>query len=224
MLANRWVADAIAEQGYAVLRSHRPEESSLKALSALGKIDTVEGLNTIQQLVPRDKGESLPNTYSGNFGISEFPLHTDLAHWAVPPRFLALRCVSGTGLVPTRILDGQIFVQRFGVNFLRMLLAQPRRPMRNGKQLLQLLERPGTTGEFRIRWDSIYLIPATRRSASGFEMIKEFLVGSVASEVLLLDQGDTLIIDNWRCLHGRAAVVATAKNRHIDRAYLEKLA
>jgi hypothetical protein len=26
--------------------------------------------------------------YSGNFGISEFPLRTDLPHWVVPPRFV----------------------------------------------------------------------------------------------------------------------------------------
>jgi L-asparagine oxygenase len=223
MLARREVSEAVAEQGYAVVREHRPEADSLEAFLDFGEIETVEGLNTVQQLVPRDRIESLPNTYSGNFGVEEFPLHTDLAHWATPPLFLALRCVTGTSLVPTRILDGQLLVQHFGLKFLRSLLVQPRRPMRNGKQLLQLLERVGPADRFRIRWDSIYLKAATVRSASGFEKIKDFLASSIASEVLLLKRGDTLIIDNWRCLHGRASVGTTARRRHIDRAYLRTL-
>jgi Taurine catabolism dioxygenase TauD, TfdA family. len=35
------------------------------------------------------------NQYSGNYGLAEFPLHSDLAHWAVPPRYFMLRCVAG---------------------------------------------------------------------------------------------------------------------------------
>lgn len=223
MLGRRGVSEAITEQGYAVIREHKPEAHSLVAFSDFGEIETVEGLNTVQQLVPRHRTESLPNTYSGNFGVEEFPLHTDLAHWATPPQFLALRCITGTGLVPTRILDGQLLVQHFGVKFLRSILVQPRRPMRNGKQLLQLLKRVGPTDRFQIRWDSIYLKAATSRSASGFAMVKDFLASSFASEVLLLERGDTLIVDNWRCLHGRASVGTTARMRHIDRAYLRTL-
>jgi L-asparagine oxygenase len=223
MLGHRRISETVAEHGYALLRSHRPEAPSLAALSDFGEVETVDGLNTIQKLVPRDRIESLPNTYSGNFGTEEFPLHTDLAHWATPPQFLALRCVAGTGLVPTRILDGQLLVQKFGRKSLRSLIVQPRRPMRNGKQLLQLLERIDAEDEYRIRWDSIYLKPATSSSASRFENVRDFLATSIASEVLLLERGDTLIVDNWRCLHGRAAVAAEGRMRHIDRAYLRAL-
>jgi hypothetical protein len=175
MHERRWVAETIAAKGYVVVRAHRPEVQSLVALADFGQIETVEGLSTLQQLVPRDLTDSSPNTYSGTFGTAEFPLHTDLAHWATPPRFLALRCVIGSGSVPTRLFDGRLLIERFRPEVLRSLLVQPRRPMRNGKQLLQLLERVESTDLLRLRWDSVYLKPATNQSAASFAEVKNFV-------------------------------------------------
>ena len=223
MRERREVAAAMTANGYAVVRRHKPDFESFVALSDFGEVESVEGLNVVQQLVPRDLVESQPNTYGGTFGTAEFPLHTDLAHWAVPPRFLALRCIRGSASVPTRLFDGGLLLKRFRPEVLRSLLVQPRRPMRNGKQLLQLLERVESTDLFRLRWDSVYLKPATSQSAACFIEVKAFIAQATPSEILLADPGDTLIIDNWRCLHGRAPVSTTARTRHIDRAYLREI-
>lgn len=214
------IAEAIATQGYALVRGHRPDLPSFEALSDFGQIDTVEGLNSVQTLVPHELTEAPPNTYSGNFGVAEFPLHTDLAHWAVPPRFLALRCIHGSESVATRLLDGWTLTEQFRPELLRTILVQPRRPMRNGKQLLQLLERVESSEHFRIRWDTVYLRPATSHSAEHYAHVFEFLSRTEPSEFILLERGDTLVIDNWRCLHGRASAPESAKTRQIDRAYL----
>jgi hypothetical protein len=217
------IAEAIAMHGYALVRGHRPDSTSLEALSDFGQIDTVEGLNSVQTLVPHDLAEAPPNTYSGNFGVAEFPLHTDLAHWAVPPRFLALRCVHGSESVATRLVDGWILTKQFHHDILRTILVQPRRPMRNGKQLLQLLERVETSEHFRLRWDTVYLRPATSHSAEHFANVFAFLSHTQPSEFVLLERGDTLIVDNWRCLHGRASTPDGARTRQIDRAYLRSI-
>ena len=174
----------------------------------------------MQSLIPREQTEALPNTYSGNFGFGAFPLHTDLAHWAIPPRFLVLRCVRGAASVGTRLLNGKTLAKRFGVDSLRTILVQPRRPMRNGKQLMNIVERIGSSAELRLRWDSIYLKPASSLSAELFADVIEFLKRAESLEIFLLEKGDTLIIDNWRCLHGRAGVDDRTKERQIDRAYL----
>ena len=95
--------------------------------------------------------------------------------------------------------------------------------MRNGKQLLRLLER---FDDFRcevMRWDSLYLCPASRLAADVFEDVKAFLSGAEHVEVKLCEPGDTLIIDNWRCLHGRSAVLQAGESRRIDRVYLTEL-
>src|ERR1700756_5529428 len=44
------------------------------------------------------------NTYGGNYGLGDLPLHTDLAHWHRPPRYVLLRAIRGSTLVSTRVL------------------------------------------------------------------------------------------------------------------------
>lgn len=217
------VAEAIAVHGYSLVRGHRPNCPSIEALSDFGQIDTLEGLNAVQSLISHDLVEAPPNTYSGTFGVAEFPLHTDLAHWAVPPRFLALRCVRGSESIATRLLDGRVLTAHFRPELLRTILVQPRRPMRNGKQLLPLLERVESSDYFRLRWDSVYLRPATDHSTELFTNVLSFIASSPPAELVLLDRGDTLIIDNWRCLHGRASAPSGALTRQIDRAYLRSV-
>jgi L-asparagine oxygenase len=223
MTAATPIAKTLAADGYVLLREYEPTTASTDAFAKLGVADNVEGLSSVQKLIPRDLTEAPPNTYSGNFGASEFPLHTDLAHWALPPRYLALRCLRGSPKVATRLFDGNLLTREFGAEVLRMALVQPRRPMRNGKQLLRLLERASTPNTFRIRWDSLYLKPATALANQHFNRVQSFLSRVKPMEVMLLDRGDTLIIDNWRWLHGRSSAVAEARSRHIDRAYLRSL-
>ena len=223
MTETAFIVESLTTNGYALLRNFERTSPSHVAFAQLGLLENVEGLNPIQTLVPRDQAEALPNTYSGNFGTEDFPLHTDLAHWAVPPRYLALRCLQGSPTVATRLFDGEILVRELGAKLLRMALVQPRRPMRNGKQLLRLLERTDDPALHRIRWDSIYLKAATPLASKVFASVQTILSEIEPLQVVLLDLGDTLIVDNWRCLHGRSSAAADSYSRHIDRAYLTLL-
>ncbi|MEP7008920.1 MAG: hypothetical protein ABJC13_01210 [Acidobacteriota bacterium] len=213
----------IGTRGFGIIRHFNPHLASSDAFQKLGTLDSVEGLNTVQKLIPRELTESPPNTYSGNFGTADFPLHTDLAHWAIPPRYIALRCICGSPEVATRLFDGRRLLSKLGKDALRMALVQPRRPMQNGKQLLRLLERPESDGPYLIRWDNIFLKPATGLAADVFAKVKLILSKIRPLEVVLLDPGDTLIIDNWRFLHGRSATTESSGTRHVDRAYLKEL-
>jgi alpha-ketoglutarate-dependent taurine dioxygenase len=42
-------------------------------------------------------------------------------------------------------------------------------------------------------------------------------------QVVLREPGDTLLLDNWRLLHGRSPVSGDGHTRMVDRAYLEML-
>ena len=215
------VAD-LAGDGFVLLRDIGVETPSLEVASQLGTVDKVEGLAALQTLTPQSADDSPPNTYSGNFGLAEFPLHTDLAHWGRPPRYVLLRCIRGTEHVATRILDGRQLIEAIGRDQLCATLVQPRRPMRNGKQLLRILGKPVESSCELLRWDSIYLHPATRRSSKIFGDLREFLSHARPKEVNL-QKGDTLLLDNWRCLHGRSAVTEKERARLIERVYLTEV-
>jgi hypothetical protein len=217
------LTEQLGDSGFAVIRRFMPGSCSFDAFRSLGVVDQLEGLNPVHTLKPHAIDKAPPNTYSGHFGIKDFPLHSDLAHWVVPPKLLALRCVRGAGSVATRLCDGKALIARVGVEALRRTLVQPRRSLRNGKQLLRLLERHVESDEYALRWDSLYLRPATPLSERLFLETLRLVPSIPCTEVTLLDTGDTLIIDNRRMLHGRSSVNLPALNRHIDRAYLKEV-
>lgn len=214
------LAESVATNGYALIPGHRPDLTTVEAVSLLGTPLTLTGFSTIQELRPHEASDAAPNTYSGNFGVGEFPMHTDLAHWAVPPRYLVLRCIQGAAEVATCVIDGNILIEQFGTTLLRRTLVQPRRPVGNGKQLLRLMDRFDHCDAPVLRWDSIYLRPATAESEKAFMLVSKHIASMVKDDAVLLAPGDTLVIDNWRMIHRRSPVPETAANRHIDRVYV----
>ena len=218
------VLQEVLERGHAFIPRFQPDVTTEQALSSLGKVVAIEGLDPVQELSPKRLPDAPPNTYSGNFGVDEFPLHTDLAHWAVPPRYVALRCLAGSRSVRTRLFDGRQLIGRFGVALLQRTLVQPRRPLVNGRQLLRVLDEVSNTARTRcLRWDDVYLRPATEMSHRVVENVRRCLGDLPTTDVILGGRGDTIVFDNWRYLHGRSSVGPSAMTRRIARAYLGSL-
>ena len=217
------LAQVVATNGYVLIPGHQPNLATVDAVSLLGTPLTLPSFSTVQELRPHEASNAAPNTYSGNFGIGEFPMHTDLAHWAIPPRYLVLRCIRGASEVATGVIDGNLLIEKFGSTLLRRTLVQPRRPLGNGKQLLRLMNCFENCDAPFLRWDSIYLRPATAESETAFTLISKHIASMARDDVVLLAPGDTLVVDNWRMVHRRSPVPAIGADRHIDRVYVGEL-
>jgi alpha-ketoglutarate-dependent taurine dioxygenase len=213
----------VEQQGYAFVPSFCPELEPTAAAVALGVPEQVAGLGLVQELLPKTPDLTTPNTYSGNFGLDAFPLHTDLAHWARPPRYLMLRCAHGDPDAQTQIVDGRSVVATLGAKVLARCLARARRPMNGTFQLLPIWQEFSDQGQQRIRWDSIYLRPANEYAQTIFRRIEECLSRVQPVAEVLLNKGDTLLLDNWRLLHGRSPVRDRRSSRKIHRIYLSSL-
>lgn len=210
-------------QGYAFLPSFLPNVEATDAALTLGVPEQVEGLRLVQELSPSSAEFTTPNTYSGNFGFGVFPFHTDLAHWSRPPRYLMLRCSRGDENIQTKIVDGKMIAEYLGSQVLARCLARPRRPLKGSLQLLPILQYFPEKIQKLIRWDSIYLKPANEYAVSIFEKIESYLSGIQVIQQVLLNQGDTLVLDNWRMLHGRSDVKSFESSRMIYSLYLSCL-
>ena len=173
----------------------------------------------VQPLTP--KAASTPNTYSGIFGLGRFPFHTDLAHWQVPPRYLLLRCLKGYVDVPTMLLDGLTVVAEMGSETMGRALVKPRRPQSGEVHLLRL-RQSGAEADI-IRWDQAYLKPASRIGEDVFERVQAYVETATPTPVAMVDDGDVLVIDNWRMLHSRPAIPEDRRDRHLERVYLRSL-
>lgn len=197
----------------------RPEESTDIIARTLGMLERNPRLGRVQQLRPRATSQSTPNLYSGNFGLEAFPLHTDLAHWFLPPRYVLLRCVVGHRSVRTLLLSLKAVTDRVPLITLRRARFRIRRPMGDRFQFLSLVQKTSTENIFR--WDNLFLIPDNKEAEQFSNLMRvEF---EETTEISMERPGDTLILDNWRTLHGRSAIKSDAVCRRIDRAYFGRL-
>lgn len=123
----------LERDGFSLRRSLAPRISTIEVAQALGTVIDVEGLlpssgiPTVQSLRPRKTSDVGPNQYSGHYGLGTFPVHTDLAHWALPPRYLLLRCVVGSDDVFAHVLPWTPIVGMVGAATLRKVVFAARR-------------------------------------------------------------------------------------------------
>ena len=205
------------QDGYTFFKSDPAIKDTVEVARKIGKILEIPGMPTVQTLRPRiSKGEEKSN-YSGNFGLNEFPLHTDLAHWYVPPRYFLLRCIRPSSIVTTDfVVTSKVFSQEDAL-VLKRSLFRPRRRLDGRLTILRLQEQ-----EF-YRWDRLF-IRAMNKSASELQSrVEARLMAITRHKVALESRGDCILVDNWKIVHGRSSVPHTELNRKIERVYLSEL-
>ncbi len=154
----------------------------------------------VRALRPQPMALANPNTLSSRYGTGRFPFHTEAAYFEHTPRFLLLFCENpGPGTRPTCLIDGQRIIAE-----LARLERRGTWSIRSGshQQFAHVLER--RAGQYALRYDSACMFPrgaAARREAS---IIGD---GINAEPVVWLHwhANDAVIVDNWRCLHGRGS-------------------
>ena len=216
------LVDEITKHGYVLLPTYRPDEKGSEIIEGIAVVADFCRDRPIHKLIVRHRLQAAPNTYSGRYGLEEFPWHTDFAHWPMPPRFLMLQCVVGFPDVLTRLVDANLVVRAIGETALFRALVRPRRPLSGALPLLRILSRPSPNSVL-IRWDEAYIRPATKAGRHGVAEFARALAAQQVRELRLSEPGDTLIIDNWRMLHGRSHVPPASAGRILERAYLKAL-
>jgi len=223
------VSQTVRTRGYAFISEWRPTSNILEVAGALGDVVDVASVMPrgrvpkIQTLRPRHVSQAPSNRYSGAFGFGVFPLHTDLAHWALPPRYFILRCIQGSPSVLTKVLPSIAFEAIVGSTNLRRAIVRPRRA-EPGWALCPiplLFSHGNVTG---VRWDPMFIVPlneAAQRVAAAMRL--ETRDGTKTVDVALYRPGDTLVVDNWSCLHGRGPVPESDRERKLERVYLSRI-
>lgn len=173
-----------------------------------------------QSLRPSTRSEARPYSYSSTFGSDEFPLHSDFAHYRQPPRYILLRCAESGGNVGTTVLDARPVIEAVGALALRRALVVPRRKVQGRRSILRLLESDAASRLFR--WDRLFLEPASAAGASAFKQVDAILCAA-GPTVVVLERGEMLLIDNWNSVHGRTLVPHDARERHVERVFLDTL-
>lgn len=208
--------ESLAKNGYACFSSNAGY-TTLDIAEAIGFIDLIPGYQTVQKLIPRENEHLESSSYSGNFGKGAFPLHTDMAHWFIPPRYFLLRCINPAASVYTRFLHTSQVLCTEDRDDAKRALFRPRRRLDGRLTLLRLQD------DEIFRWDTLFLKPMSQRAVAFQDYLARKIAASPLEEVALSHVGDSVLIDNWNVLHGRSSVPEAASNRVIERAYLSGL-
>ena len=139
-------------------------------------------------LTPRERGAGSKSNYSGNFGLGDFPMHTDLAHTRSPPNFILLRCVKGYREVETLLIDGNQLIETIGKDILSRSLVSPRKVTEGRLPIYSILSH--VDDKSRIRWDQIFLKPASRTGGTGFEEMAKAISEIEPIRISLAAPGD----------------------------------
>ena len=228
-IPREYITTQLNQSGYVMLPEWRSEEKTISIARSLGTVVDIKTLlpesniPTVQTLTPGHKAESSSNNYTGTYGLAEFPMHTDLAHWAQPPRYFMLRCQKGSPEVTTNVLPCSALNSILEMSMLRRALTKPRRTGQGDiLLLLPLVFRAGGVSGFR--WDSLFLVPMNKAATQVDKALSGKLwVRSEMKSLTLARNGDTVIIDNWRCFHGRSNVPESERDRKLERVYLSDI-
>jgi len=217
----------VKQDGFVLQKGLAPSLATIEVAQALGTVVDIKlllpssGIPTVQSLRPRNTDEVGQNRYSGHYGLGTFPLHTDLAHWVLPPHYLLLRCIVGSNDVLTNILPWTPIMDLVGTASMgkAVFMARSRRIGCSG--LVRALTRHHGTKV--LRWDPIFLRPLNQNARALASVMLDPTWNRAVMKILLNEPGDTVLIDNWRMLHGRSQILAQGKVRHIERVYLSEV-
>lgn len=214
--------------GYIFLSEWATNLSSLELASQIGEVMTFnnvrgyQNISTVQLLKPQKKSEKNLNHYSGVFGFEEFPLHTDLAHWNLPPKYLMLRCLKGVESVDTTLLKVEkILPMLLNLSAHKAIFATRSSELINGC-VLPMIDMQNNRVKL-LRWDSIFLIPFNHTAKYIKDYMEDMDYDSLKENFNLKEHGDTLIIDNWKVLHGRSSINILDIHREIERIYFKEI-
>ncbi len=208
----------LAEHGWLFLRDPILADDIHAVAKLLGPPVSSPGAPFIESLQPRSEMDARANTTSSIYGLNQFPLHTDMAHWPLPPRYLVMRASVVATSVPTLLVDSRdLELDGNKLNEWRRALWRVSRVHR--PYLCSLFfQHDGIVG---VRWDVCTMSPYGRVAMQIVSDVVAEMNDLLVKRPIRIDwssSDELLVLDNWRMLHARPPVAASASNRTIQRA------
>lgn len=170
---------------------------------------------------------------SGTQKLSE-RLHTDGAERPVPFRYLSMQCVrpDAQGGGHSRLLDidalRETVIEEGGLDLLRCLQEQPV-PWKIGDYLGGGVTWLPVLKSGILRWRRYTIddalanpeIKLPKEVIKALDMLGEIIASTDRVIDFFLEAQDCVMIDNWRCLHGRTPIPSASTDRLMLRAWVQ---
>lgn len=170
----------------------------------------------VETLSPVSTDHAHQNSLSAQFETAEFPLHADTAHWTTPCRYIAMSCAcNGSADRATTLLDTHnINLQKQELELLHTAVFS----VTNGRNsFFSSILSPKR--QF-IRYDP-GCMKATSSSADAAMKIFNSDRWQQSIDRIQWETGMTVVIDNWRMLHGRESSASNDSTRTLLRVLIQ---
>lgn len=208
---------SLDKNGYARFSCNSQFQSTLEIAHSIGEVVMPPGIPIVQTLTPNRAEDKEASSYSGNYGMEEFPLHTDMAHWFIPPPYLLLRCIEPAAQVYTTVVSIRTIVDAEDPEIFKRALFRPRRRLDGRLSILRLYDR----GIFR--WDQLFVLPINSRATELQARIARRIEDEDVASLCYESATDCVLVDNRNAVHGRTSVPGFAANRVLERVFLSRL-
>ncbi len=189
------LSQTIEKDGWVVIDEYSGELLNLME-NICSKLKLDISFHNYKKIIPKDKNEVEHFSLSSAYGLKEFPLHTDGAEYKTPPRFLVLRALanSPTG---TCIADASSIFDNINVCNSKWSVKT-----KDGIVKTKLYEQhPKYNIEF-IRFNRLSMKCDEGEKLDVYKAIDNLTISSI-----IWTENKTIIIDNWRVLHGRQTII-----------------
>ena len=172
--------------------------------------------------MPHGTNAARRNSTSAIYGLDAFPLHTDMAHWPLPPRYIVMRARKPAGnVVPTLLFDfHNLQLDSLSLSVWRRAVWKVSK-VRHPFLCSMYFEQDRHMG---IRWDPCTMSPygplATEIAINAFGNFQT-LLDKKAVKIIWKSPQDILVVDNWRMLHSRPAIPKSMTKRTLERVLVE---
>lgn len=193
-----------------------PESRQLPTLSlarALGEPIQSPSGELVRELVPKAPADANFGTFSYAYGKASFPLHTDTAFWPLPARYLVMR-VTGDTRRPTLIAPIPLPLSAATASNVQSSIW-----VVNGARPFYCSMQFRHHGNLGFRYDPMLMQPANE-SAAKVQPILSVLLAGLPCFALDWAAVGTVIVDNWRTLHGRGPEPLLEGKRVLERVYV----
>jgi hypothetical protein len=189
------LSQTIEKDGWVVIDEYSGELLNLME-NICSKLKLDISFHNYKKLIPKDKNEVEHFSLSSAYGLKEFPLHTDGAEYKTPPRFLVLRALSDSP-TGTCIADANSICNNINVCNSKWSVKT-----KDGIVKTKLYEQhPKYNIEF-IRFNRLSMKCDEGEKLDVYKAIDNLTISSI-----IWTENKTIIIDNWRVLHGRQTII-----------------
>ncbi len=171
--------ELLTKDGFIKFDCNSTDEKTLNIAQSIGKVAICPEIAPVQTLIPKNAEFIEKSSYSGNFGMGVLPLHTDMAHWYLPPHYFLLRCIRPAKEVLTNFLSVKNIIDCEDPIIFKRALFRPRRRIDDRLTILRLWDND------IFRWDALFIQPINNNALDLQKRVKKHIENSTFQTVVL---------------------------------------